>query len=374
MNTTNITNAQLNSKFKISHLNTFKVQIITEFNNCKPFYLIFIPFFTISMLAPLYYGDTLFYEFEIYFRRIRSILYPIILTSITLIVISTVFRRGEQNVTDYLKTKIFTPRINQLLFTLLCACLTHFLFLGCFLYWKMKIPMANPFSWDTTFAQTDAFLLGGHQAGELFLNTVNSNFILKITDSNYLIWGIVATSFWLLIGTISRIPKTVRSHYFLAVATSWIFIGLLTAVLFSSAGPVYYGNVTGDHELYANLFKRLNDSHLDLLAMPLQNYLWDVHSGQILGVAGISAMPSMHNAQALLFVLLSLHIGRIYIFLTTIFAIFIFYGSVILGWHYLVDGLVAYALVLPIWYITGKITKNSVAKTRAFTHNAKNCQ
>lgn len=358
--------AQSNLYTKSSLMNTLKQKLRLEYEDCKPFYLIFIPFFIVSMAAPFFFGDTLFYEFEIYFRRIKSLLLPLILVSVTLVFVFAIFRRGELSIMEFLKNKVFTPKINQTLFTLFCASLTYFLFLGCFLYWKMKIPMANPFSWDSTFAQADALLLGGHQAGELFLNTYKSNFLLQTTDTLYLIWGGVTAALWLVIGTLSRLPKSVRSHYFLACLVSWVFIGLIMATFLSSAGPVYYGHVTGDYELYAPLFKILGDSNLDILALPLQDFLWAVHSDQIDGIAGISAMPSMHNAQALLFILLSFHLGRLYIILTTGFAVFILFGSVILGWHYLVDGLVSYVLVLPIWYITGKITKNNLAKTKAY--------
>jgi hypothetical protein len=86
----------------------------------------------------------------------------------------------------------------------------------------------------------------------------------------------------------------------------------------------------------------------------------------IQGTGGISVMPSMHNAQSLIFVLLAMHLSRGVQIGAAVFTLAIFVGSVHLGWHYMVDGLVSFALVPPIWWLAGKLAGSSRAHSRAF--------
>ena len=68
---------------------------------------------------------------------------------------------------------------------------------------------------------------------------------------------------------------------------------------------------------------------------------------------------------SLLFVLLAWHLGYVFRIWTIWFAVTILLGSVHLGWHYLVDGLLAFAMVPPLWWIAGKLTGSSLARTSA---------
>ena len=77
-------------------------------------------------------------------------------------------------------------------------------------------------------------------------------------------------------------------------------------------------------------------------------------------------MPSMHNAQALLFVLLAMHLGRAAQIGAAMFALAIFAGLVHQGWHSMVDGLVSFGMTPPIWWLAGKLTGSSRATTHAF--------
>lgn len=64
---------------------------------------------------------------------------------------------------------------------------------------------------------------------------------------------------------------------------------------------------------------------------------------------GISAMPSLHNAIAVLYVFAAFRIGKLIGWFMTAYAVLIFIGSIHLAWHYAVDGIVAAIGMWAIW-------------------------
>jgi membrane-associated phospholipid phosphatase len=81
--------------------------------------------------------------------------------------------------------------------------------------------------------------------------------------------------------------------------------------------------------------------------------LWNGYTGASSGSIGISAFPSLHVATAVLFALYaSRRWGRIGLALWA-FAATILVGSVVLGWHYAVDGYAGALLSVLIWKAAG---------------------
>jgi membrane-associated phospholipid phosphatase len=70
---------------------------------------------------------------------------------------------------------------------------------------------------------------------------------------------------------------------------------------------------------------------------------------------GISAMPSVHNALAALFALAAFQLNRAAGWIAASYAALIWIGSIHLGWHYALDGVVAFALTYGIWIVCGRI-------------------
>ena len=114
--------------------------------------------------------------------------------------------------------------------------------------------------------------------------------------------------------------------------------GNLLALLFSSAGPVYYERLGlgSDFEPLMEHLRALNEIS-PVWALGVQEGLWDGHmtDGRL---AGISAMPSMHVATTVLIALYASTHARWAAWATWLFAALIMIGSVHLGWHYAVDG------------------------------------
>ena len=69
-------------------------------------------------------------------------------------------------------------------------------------------------------------------------------------------------------------------------------------------------------------------------------------------------MPSMHVALPMLFVLVSWKSSLLLRSLFLVYLGFNLVGSVLLGWHYAVDGYAAILGVIVIWVGMGKLTGN----------------
>jgi hypothetical protein len=93
-----------------------------------------------------------------------------------------------------------------------------------------------------------------------------------------------------------------------------------------------------------------------LTSLSNQAMLIKMHGTDKLAIGGgISAMPSVHNALAALFALAAFQLSRTAGWLVAIYAAAIWIGSIHLGWHYALDGVLGVAMTLGIWIVCGRI-------------------
>jgi membrane-associated phospholipid phosphatase len=91
-----------------------------------------------------------------------------------------------------------------------------------------------------------------------------------------------------------------------------------------------------------------------LLARVNQRGLWQsAETGQWTAFGGISAMPSLHVAVAVLLAIVAWNCSWRIGLLATGYTVVIGIGSVVLGWHYAVDGYVGTALAACCWIAAG---------------------
>jgi hypothetical protein len=91
------------------------------------------------------------------------------------------------------------------------------------------------------------------------------------------------------------------------------------------------------------------------IALKIHNYLWDLYQhGETRLGGGISAAPSMHVAMAWLYVLTTWRWWKPLAIPAIGFFAVIWVGSVFLGYHYAVDGLISIAGVSIIWRLVGR--------------------
>lgn len=222
---------------------------------------------------------------------------------------------------------------------------------------KQAIPLIHPFSWDVALMRLDYVLHFGHHPWQLLAPLLSMPWIIRTLDYAYMAWFYLLFVSCLWMAWTPR--RRLRLCYLVSTLFVWILIGSCLAIAFSSAGPCFYSKVvsTGNNP-YAPLMQTLSNlsessiknggSHL--YATFNQDGLWE---GAITGewgpFGGISAMPSVHLSMATLFVWLAFEVRKWLGWVFVGYLALIQIGSVILGWHYAVDGYLGILLASMIW-------------------------
>lgn len=229
-------------------------------------------------------------------------------------------------------------------------------FISSFTILKSAIPYMHPYAWDSRLAELDMTLHGGVHPWVWLQYILTNPQVTAVINFVYHLWFFIMYAFLYLL-TLSTDKPMLRMQFLLSFVISWIVLGTIVATLFSSVGPCYYGLLLqGETNPYAQLMMNLNNAnnHVSIMALDVQKLLWTGYRGKDQATAlGISAMPSMHVATAVLFALCAWRFNRVSGIVLTIFAVVIMIGSVLLGWHYALDGYVGAAGAYAIWRVVG---------------------
>ena len=156
---------------------------------------------------------------------------------------------------------------------------------------------------------------------------------IGVIDAVYHLWfpGIALTFAW---AVFRRNDQAVTAYFLL-----WT-LGMLAQFLLPSGGPVFFER-NGFGAQFAGI-------PLGPMTQEGSVRLWLAHSANLPDVvAGISAWPSMHVAMALWAAMVWRHV------MAWVFLALIALGSVVLGWHYVADG-VGGALIAAIAWLSCK--------------------
>jgi hypothetical protein len=222
---------------------------------------------------------------------------------------------------------------------------------------KKNIPNLAPFSWDTAFAEWDRIVHFGRHPWEWLQPLLGYWPVTYLINFSYNFWFLVMWMMWMHFAFADK-TSVLRTRFFLSFILIWSIGGSLLAVVFSSAGPCYYGLIGLSPDPFAGLMQYLRDTNeiVPLIAISFQDELWSSYIHQSM-IGGITAMPSMHNAASLLFALAGWQIGRWVGILLTVHCVLIFIGSIHLGWHYAIDAYAGWALVVLIWWLCKPIAE-----------------
>ncbi len=230
---------------------------------------------------------------------------------------------------------------------------------------KALIPVLNPFAWDPALAAWDRALHGGVDAWALMHPLLGYPIATTVINFLYQCWLFIVYGMLVWQAFTLRDPR-LRAQFLLSFVLVWMLIGSLAATLLSSVGPVYYGRITGLEDPFVPLMDYLKAANevFPVWALEVQDRLWESYTQQsnYLG-AGISAMPSIHVATAVLFALTTWRANRVVGWIFTVYAGLVLIGSVHLAWHYALDGYLAIVLTYLLWRAAGWW----VARDRAFT-------
>ena len=224
------------------------------------------------------------------------------------------------------------------------------LFMNAFGSWKAAIPQIHPFSWDLQLMEWDRLLHGGSDPWRLLEPLLRRPWAVWASDYGYTLFIPAQTA--VVLWQVWSTDYLLRRRFLISYVLTWILLGTAAAIALSSAGPCFYGEVVGRPDPFVPLFELLGAVHAryPLGALEAQQVLWASHTrGLALPFAGISAMPSMHVALPMLFVLVAWKRGGPLRLFFLAYLVFNLVSSVLLGWHYAIDGYAAMLGVAMIW-------------------------
>lgn len=228
--------------------------------------------------------------------------------------------------------------------------------------YKIAIPEIVPFYADGFLAWIGKTLHGDYpwRLAHSVLPDWLSPFLVTL-------YGNVWMSLWFsaVIAAAFIADRRLATHYLVSMALALIVCGTILAAALSSVGPIYYDQFYGG-ERFADLLDTLKSGAAFAPVLSAANYLFSSHQHAIADAGtGISAAPSVHVAIATLNAFFFTRINRWLGLVAWAFAAAILFGSVYLGWHYVVDGYISVAVVSLIWWFAGKSSQQAAAQPDA---------
>lgn len=234
-------------------------------------------------------------------------------------------------------------------------------FIAMFTAVKSSFGIVYGFQHDIYQADFDQFLFFGVDPWHVLFTPIHSIYLQPLIEFNYnMVWHLQTYAILFFVATSHQL-RHYRTRYLLSFMLVWVLVGNVFAGMFISAGPAFYGDVTGDYSRFGEQLAVLGQFQLSS-AVEFQKYLWESYLREIPGFGtGISAFPSVHVSLATLNVFFAFEVSRRLGWAAFAYAILILVSSVYLAWHYLVDGLFGALVVAAIYF-----------STKWFFHSAKN--
>lgn len=272
-------------------------------------------------------------------------------------ILLAVYIRPEKPISHFLKDlKSVLTDVDRIANGILSLMLMT-LFVGTFSYFKSIIPFFNPFEWDVAFAEIDRVLHGGTNPYELLRPLLGFPIAITALNAIYHLW-LFLVYFIVFLACFSIRRQKSSAIFLFAFVLIFAIGGNLLATVFSSAGPVYYERL-GLGADFAPLMSMLDQfsQSMPVWALDVQETLWQSH--QNAGpISGISAMPSIHVASSTLLTIYGFQYAKWTGALLALFTCCIMIGSVLLGWHYAIDGYFGSALAIICWKVSAVLGGN----------------
>lgn len=220
---------------------------------------------------------------------------------------------------------------------------------------KLVVPIVHPRLYDQAMWDLDQALMAGLSPNIFFMNLFGESFVMRVIDWSYarIFVASMTVAFGFFLSDPSRRLRLAFStgNTFLWIAGAWLYM------LIPSIGPAYRFP-----DLWLPLASALPITQ-NSQAVLMRNYqnvlrMTSGGTGEVNLMFGVAAFPSLHVAfQTFAF----LWMRRIWIYGQIVFGVFvlvILIGSVVTGWHYLIDGLagvllaaIAYWIAVRMWRV-----------------------
>jgi hypothetical protein len=201
---------------------------------------------------------------------------------------------------------------------------------------KLAIPLLHARLFDQELWNLDQAVFFGHSPNILFLDLFSSPVALHFFDwtyANVFIASINIASIFFL----SDVDRRIRIGFMNSNTLMWI-LGAWLYVFIPSLGPAY--RFPG---MWLPLSAMLTQTQ-QLQRVLMTNYQHVLHNQAVNIFYGIAAFPSLHVAFEFLVWLWLRRVWRLGAIAFAVFTVIIFLGSVVTGWHYLIDAIAGLVL------------------------------
>jgi len=227
---------------------------------------------------------------------------------------------------------------------------------------KSTIPAIVPFSWDEGLIRLDRALFGGVDPYVLTSTVFGNAYALIALNFVYNLWMVIFTLSMIVVPWIGN--HELRLRYILTTLLTWFVGGNILALLLSSSGPCFVELLYGD-DTYAPLMALLRNVDAEtgmVWALIAQDILWESYMRDTGAISGISAMPSLHVAVAVIIACVAWQRGGVCRKIGLAYAVTIYIGSIQLGWHYATDGIIGGVIALLFWKASAYLTDWSLSR------------
>lgn len=253
-----------------------------------------------------------------------------------------------------------TPRAADALVFLLC--ILPFFF--SFIVGKSLIPFLHPYHFDPLFSRIDYALHFGHYPHTLLPQLKHSFAFIQSAEFAYMAWFAIlpiANGYAVFFDKI----RARRNTYLWASLILWVVGGNVLATVFSSVGPVFYGNFFNAPNPYPDIVADVTT------ASSLGSVLWPetvkillvfYKENMACNLNAISAFPSMHVGASMLSTLYAYSISRRLGIFMAFYTVFILTSSITLGMHYAIDGYFIILFVALTWWLLNHFHSRETSK------------
>ncbi len=234
-------------------------------------------------------------------------------------------------------------------------------FTGTFTTIKTALSNQTGFIYDVMLANVDKTIHVDTDPWKWFEPLIANQTALSVIEWNYGIgWFVICYGllFW---ACVSPKAADIRTRYVMCFMILWAVLGNILAGIFISAGPAFYGQVTGDEGRFAPLLQHLAiSSDNPASAAGYQDYLWQAYlTGDAGFGTGISAFPSIHVALITMNALFVNDFNKKLGLLMFLYVGIIQASSVALGWHYAIDGYISIAFVIALHFVAKQFSSST---------------